>query len=221
MKVKMEIVLSFLTALFAVYTFPTGYLALTAVVTILTFCVTESYHAVLGVLITMVFIRVITTTLEPSNRAITNYGAIGGPAGGPVQGAMEGFQPRDPVSIHQRLANDKVAGPKVEKIYGVLESPGILDSLQITSISDEDKGATQTTLPATAGAYEIIRTPAEGIVPNIFSQNINPRGNPYLQNGPDHMAIDTALVKSGTKLNNEKKSPADIPGVSVGGGDAV
>jgi hypothetical protein len=218
MKVKMEIVLAFLAALFAMYTFPTGYLALTAVATILAYCATESYDAVLGTLVIMIFLRLITTTLEPSKAVVGNYGAVGGPVGGVVSGAVEGFQPKEPISIHQRLEKDKAVAPKVEKIYGVLESPNILDSLQIANVSDEERGAARSTLPATAGAYEPIRTPAEGIVPNISSQDINPRGNPYLQNGPDSVAVDTALVKAGTKLN---RSLADHASMSVGGGQAV
>jgi len=216
MKVKMEIILSFLAALFAMYSFPTGYLALTAVLTIVAFCVTESHDAVLGTLVVMIFLRVITTVLEPTSSK-PSYGAIGGPVGGPVVGVVEGFQPRDPVSIHQRLAEDKQVAPKVDKIFGVLESPNILNSLQISGIPDGEQGASSKTMPAVPGAYETIRTPAEGIVPNIFSQDITPRGNPYLNNGPDNLAIDTALVKSGTKL----QGGADIAGVSVGGGAAV
>jgi len=212
----MEIVLSFLAALFALYTFPTGYLALTAVLTILTFCITESHEAVLGALVVMIFLRVITTVLEPSHIPL-KYGAIGGPIGGPVTGVVEGFQPRDPVSIHQRLVADKKVEPKVDKIYGVLESPNILDSLQIAKLSEDEQGAARSTVPASLGAYEAIRTPAEGIVPNISSQNINPRGNPYLHNGPDNTSIDTALVKSGTKLNGL----STVAGVSVGGGASV
>jgi hypothetical protein len=215
MKVKMEFVLSFLAALYAVYNFPTGYLLLTGVITILAFCTTESYHAVLGALLLMIILRIITTILEPGNSREV-YGAVGGPIGGTVR-AVENFQPKDPISIHQRLADDKKAANPVDKIYGVLESPQILDSLQITAIDETDKGASRTTLPAYPGAYEPIRTPAEGIVPNIFSHNITPRGNPYLQNGPDAGAIDTALVKSGTKLH----ANSDFAGVSVGPGAAV
>ena len=215
----MEIILLFLAALFAMYTFPTGYLALTAVLTIVAYCATESYDAVLGALIIMIFLRVITMTLEPSKPSYVHYGAVAGPVGGPVSAAMEGFQPKDPISIHQRLAADKVTGPKVEKIYGVLESPEILDSMQISNIPDDERGATHSTMPAMAGAYEPIRTPAEGIVPNIFSQDITPRGNPYLQNGPDNLAIDTALVKAGTKMSGAPA--ASVAGMSVGGGQAV
>jgi len=216
MKVKMEFVLSFLAALYAVYTFPTGYLILTGAITILAFCMTESFDAVLGALVIMIFLRVITTVLEPSNSREV-YGAVGGPIGGNIKGAVENFQPKDPISIHQRLADDKKEANKVEKIYGVLESPQILNSLQISNIDDGEKGVSRTTLPAYPGAYETIRTPAEGIMPNIFSHNITPRGNPYLQNGPDGNAIDTALVKSGTKLQGN----SDFAGVSVGPGAAV
>ena len=208
----MEIILSFLAALFAMYTFPTGYLALTAILTIIAYCVTESHDAVLGTLVLMVFLRVITVTLEPSNTSI-KYGAINGPTGGAVSGAVENFQPRDPVSIHQRVVANKQTGPKVNKIFGVLESPNILNSLQISGIAENEQGATTSTVPAAPGAYETIRTPAEGFMPDMSSQDAAPRAAAYLQNGPDNMAIDTALVKTGTKLQNTN---ADIVGVAVG-----
>jgi len=209
MKVKMEIVLSFLAALLAMYLFPTGYLMLTAVLSIVAYCVTESVDAVLGVLVIMIFLRVLSTTLEPSG----NYGAATGPVGGRVQAAMENFQPRDPVSIHQRISETKKVEPAVNKIFGVLESPNILNSLEIAQIPDSEKASTRSTVPAAPGAYEMIRTPTEGFMPNIPSPDSAPRAAMYLQNGPDDGAVDTALSKKGSNMRGDS---GDLPGIPVG-----
>jgi len=223
MKVRMEIVLSFFAALFAVYTFPIGYLVLSAAITGAAYIYTKSYDAVLGTLIVLIFLRVIITTLESSAVGV-GYGAIGGPVGGTVSGHVENFQPKDPVSIHQRIAETKKDQDKVGKIYGVLESPNILSALQISEIAEPERGASRTGMPAISGAYETIRTPAEGFVPNSSAQSSAPIVNPYLQNGPDNMAIDTALVNLGTKLRGSAPDPANISGVSIGpdaGGESV
>ena len=203
----MEIVLSFLAALIAMYLFPTGYLLFTAVLTILAYCATESVDAVLGVLVIMIFLRVLSTTLEPSSG---NYGAVTGPMGGRVTAAVENFQPKDPVSIHQRIANAKKVEPKVNKIFGVLESPNILNSMEI---AQAEQAATTTTMPAAPGAYETIRTPAEGFMPNIPSLDSGPRAATYLQNGADNSAVDTALSKNGA---NMRGNSGDLPGIAVG-----
>jgi hypothetical protein len=221
--IKMEVVLSFLAAAFAIYMFPMGYLVLTAAITFAVYIYTRSYDAVLGTLIVMIFIRVLTTTLKAAASSV-NYGAIGGPVGGTVSAAMENFQPKDPVSIHQRIAHEKKEADKVPKIYGVLESPSILSSLQISDILEPERGAPRTGMPAISGAYETIRTPAEGFMPNMSSNDSNPVMNPYLQNGPDQMAVDTALVNVGTKLRSNATDPGEVGGVAIGpdaGGESV
>ena len=105
MKVQMELILSTLLALYAVVMFTSGYLLLTAVVSVAAFIFTKSFFSVLGVLIVMTVLNflntVLSTTIEPNK-----YGVITGPAGGGVV-AAEGFQARDPVSIHQRLKDNK------------------------------------------------------------------------------------------------------------------
>ena len=207
----MAMILSFLAALFAIYTFPTGYLALTSVLTILAYCVTESEDAVLGVLIIMIFLRVVGTTLEPS----VKYGAIGGPTGS-VSGIVETFQPKDPVSIHQRVAGTKQDTVKPSMISGVLESPNILSSYQIAGLANGDQGATRASMPSSPGIYQSINTPAESFVPNSEQVDSVPMGNPVLQNGPDLKAVDTALTKTGAKLQGSGEDPASVPGVSVG-----
>ena len=191
----MELILSTIIAGYAVITFPPGYLLLTAIMSIVAYVFTESYFSVLGVLLVMsvlhVLKTVLTTTIE-SNR----YGAIAGPIGGSVK-AAEGFQPRDPVSIHKRIEGGKKGEPlqpKVDNIQGVLEAPSILSSLQISNVDAGERGVSRQTLPAMVGPMEPIRTPAEGFVPNVPSpDNGQPRGNPYLQGGADDEAVGDAL----------------------------
>jgi hypothetical protein len=217
MKVKMELVLSTILALYAVVVFPSGYLLLTAIVGVAAYAFTKSYFGVLGVLIVMVLLNLLKGTLLPTIES-SKYGAIGGPQGGVV--GVEGFQPKDPVSIHQRLAADKKGGPlqpKVDKVKGVLEAPSILSSLQISQIDSFENGVPAETLPATVGVNEQIRTPAEGFVPHVPSPDLGaPRGNPYLQNGEDKEGVKKALDK--TLLTSEMHEEA---GATVGPGAPV
>lgn len=218
MKVKMELVLSTILALYAVVVFPSGYLLLTAIVAVAAYAFTKSYFGVLGVLIVMVLLNLLKGTLLPTIES-SKYGAIGGPQGGGVVG-VEGFQPKDPVSIHQRLAADKKGGPlqpKVDKVQGVLEAPSILSSLQISQIDPFENGASTETLPATVGIMENIRTPAEGFVPNVPSPDLGaPRGNPFLHNGEDRDGVKQALEK--TLLTSDMHEEA---GATVGPGAPV
>jgi hypothetical protein len=217
MKVKMELILSTILALYAVLTFPTGYLLLTAIVSIAAFIFTESYFSVVGVLIVMSVLQLLKSTLLPTIES-SRYGAAGGPAGS-VKGA-EGFQPRDPVSIHKRIEQGKKGGPlqpKVDGVQGVLEAPSILSSLQISNVDAGERGVSRQTLPAMVGSSEPIRTPAEGFVPNVPSpDNGAPRGNPYLHGGADDEAVGDALnpraTLSGVSGNvvGASSGPADV-----------
>uniref|UniRef100_A0A6C0K4K3 Uncharacterized protein n=1 Tax=viral metagenome TaxID=1070528 RepID=A0A6C0K4K3_9ZZZZ len=218
MRVKMELLLSTIIALYAVVVFPSGYLLLTAILTVAAYLFTKSYFSVLGVLIVMVLLNalnaVFLTTVE-SNK----YGAITGPTGGTIVG-VEAFQPKDPVSIHQRLSSDKRGlplQPKVNQVQGVLEAPSILNSLQISQIDSFENGASSKALPATVGVTERIRTPAEGFVPNVPSPDLGaPRGNPFLHNGEDKEGVKRALEK--TLLTGEMHEEA---GATVGPGAPV
>lgn len=214
----MELVLSTVLALYAVIVFPSGYLILTAIVSILAFLFTKSYFGVLGALIVMVVLNLLKGVLLPTIES-NRYGAITGPSGGAIKG-VEAFQPKDPVSIHQRLAGDKKGEPlqpKVDKIQGVLEAPSILSSLQITQIDPFENGASTETLPAMVGINEKIRTPAEGFVPNVPSPDLGaPRGNPFLQNGEDKEGVKSALGK--TLLTSDMHEEA---GATVGPGAPV
>ena len=125
----MEVILSTILAAYAVVSFPPGYLLLTAIVSIAAYAFTESYFSVVGVLIVMSVLRLLKSTLLPTIES-SRYGAINGPDGS-VKGA-EGFQPRDPVSIHKRIEEGKKGAPlqpKGDGVQGVLEAPSILSSL--------------------------------------------------------------------------------------------
>lgn len=213
----MELVLSTVLALYAVIAFPSGYLLLTAVVSVLAFLFTKSYFGVLGALIVMILLRFLQGALLPTIES-SGYGSINGPKGG-IKGS-EGFQPKDPVSIHQRLASGKKGQPlqpKVNQVQGVLGAPSILSSLQISQIDSFENGVPTETLPATVGVNEQIRTPAEGFIAHVPSPDLGaPRGNPYLQNGEDKEGVKQALGK--TLLTSEMHEEA---GATVGPGAPV
>jgi hypothetical protein len=222
MKVKMELILSTILALYAVAVFPPGYLILTAIVSIMAYTYTESYFGVLGVLIIMTILRLLKSVLVPTIES--QYGAVSGPTGGKVVG-VEGFQPKDPVSIHKRVAETKKTQSKTDNVQGVLEAPSILNSLQISNVDPAERGVSRQTLPAILGTSEPIRTPAEGFMPNVPSPDSMPRGNPYLQGGADNEAVGTALNYKAAMGDNENNNnnnngnnvdPAAINGASVG-----
>jgi hypothetical protein len=101
-------------------------------------------------------------------------------------------------------------------ITGVLESPQILNRLQLTGLMNGEQGATMITMPSAPGIFQSINTPAESFVPSLTQQDTLPREASLLQNGPDLSAVDTALVKTGAKLQGSASDPANVPGVSVG-----
>ena len=214
----MELLLSTLLALYAVVTFPSGYLLLTAIVSVAAYAFTESYFSVLGVLILMTLLRIIKSALLPTIEP-SRYGAVGGPVGGAVVG-VEGFQPKDPISIHKRVTDTKGGNPlqpKVQNVQGVLESAGILNSLQISEVAASERGAATQTLPAMVGMTEPIRTPLEGFMPNVASpDNGAPRGNPFLQGGADDEAVNTALNKNALASSNINGNSSNEEGANSG-----
>jgi hypothetical protein len=134
----------------------------------------------------------------------------------------EGFQPRDPISIHQRIEDNKSGSPlkpKTSTITGVLESPEILDSLQISPVLPAEQGCAMNTLPAPVKAAEIIPTPPE-LTPTSTSVENAPLSNPVLQNGPDNESMFTALIAKGTALFKGQPA-ANEKGVSSGPSTSV
>lgn len=216
MKVKSELILAAVAAFYIVLTFPPGLMVLTAAVSAAVFVVYTSVTYVVAVLIAMILLRILTVALKPEPLT-----ALPGFKGLLEQfQTKEGFQPRDPVSIHQRVTTEKAPGPlqpKVNEVTGVLESAKILDSLQIANLDKAESGGSSSTLPASLSGIPPIRTPREEeIVKNTFS-DLAPRGNPFLQNGADDGSVNTALSSRGADLK-PTVGAGDVPSTTVGHG---
>lgn len=217
MKVKSEVVLVFIAALYIVLTFPLGLMGLTAAISIAVFVVYNSLIYVFAVLGLMIVARFLTVLLRPD--PLSNVAGFKGLLDG-FQNKKEGFQAKDPVTVHQRIVDEKAAGPlnpKVEDVTGVLESAKILDSLQISNLNKAESGGSSSTLPASLNGLPPIRTPREEeIIKNTFN-DLGPRGNPFLQNGTDDTSVNTALSSRGADLKIEQGA-GDVPSTTVGHG---
>lgn len=193
-KVGNEIFLLVAIVAYGLYTFPVNYMTATSVFAVIMYVLTKSVNAVIGLFLGAVVLRLF---LKPSLPQ--------GPPGSQVQPSIytaqqrEGFQPKDPITIHQRIVKNKEHTKAVPTITGVLESPNILDSLQISEVQPAEHGAASKTLPANVKAPEIIPTPPE-LTPPSTSMKAAPLSNPVLQNGPDDEGVLTALVSKGTAL---------------------
>ena len=218
MKVKSEFVLVVIAALYIVLTFPLGLMGLTAAIAIALFVVYNSLTYVLAVLGLMIVARFLTVLLkqEPlSNLPGFNGGLLDG-----FKNRKEGFQAKDPVTVHQRIVDEKTKGPlnpKVEDVTGVLESAKILDSLQIANLNKAESGGSSSTLPASLNGLPPIRTPREEEIIKDTFRDLGPRGNPFLQNGADDTSVNTALSSRGADLKMEQ-SAGDVPSTNVGHG---
>jgi hypothetical protein len=219
MKVKSELILAAVAAFYIVLTFPLGLMALTAAVSGAVYVVYNSVSYVAAVLIVMILARILTVALkpEPLNGLPGFKGLLE-----QFQNKKEGFQPRDPVSVHQRVTTEKAPGPlqpKVDEVTGVLESAKILDRLQIANLNKAESGGSSSTLPASLSGIPPIRTPREEeIVKNTFN-DLAPRGNPFLQNGADDGSVNTALSSRGADLK-PSQGAGDVPSTTVGHGNA-
>jgi hypothetical protein len=132
--------------------------------------------------------------------------------------ATEGFQARDPVSIHERIAAAKQVQGKVQTITGVLESPSILDNVPLKPMQELTSDATPgASIPASAKARVIINPPAEGFVPAPKgSEERLLKRNPYLQNGEDDDGIEAALISKGTDMTEPEVPSNELPATMVG-----
>jgi len=121
------------------------------------------------------------------------------PVNEPVPAGTEGFQVRDPVSIHKRIESVKQAAPKKKEPTGVLESAQILDNTPLLVEGMEGEPGVAT--PASVQSRNMIHPPSEESIPSSGQSRDNaPRGNPYLHNGPDATGVSVALAPTGTKL---------------------
>jgi hypothetical protein len=175
----------------------------------------KSPRVAIGVCIAAVIFQVASSFLEEKPIVVVDSETLS--ASVPT---VEAFQPRDPVSIHQRIATNKRGAPlepKLENVTGVLESPEILDSLHLTDLTAPEMGGSHKTLPLGVMAGEAIRTPAEATLPPIDTPDNAPMPNPYLQNGPDSKGILTALINKGTAMFSGNPS-SEVPAVNNGAG---
>jgi hypothetical protein len=198
MKATLNITLPLLgvSGLYIFFYYPLGYAILTASIAVVAYVMTNELTASLGVAVFMIFLRWIGNALQPitSSSAAARVAAAAG---------KEGFQAKDPITIHQRITKEKSAVPPVRGVTGVLESPSILGSLHIGTLSREEEGFTNSTLPASVNAPSTgIPTPAENSVPANGSPDTAPMSNPALITGADPDAVQTAMVNKGSALAN-------------------
>jgi hypothetical protein len=213
-KIGSEFVLAIALGLYCFYAFPTGYSVGTMVVAGVAFIMTKSLKTVVGVYVGAILIRLLNSLLAPKTVSMAVKGV---PQPSTYKGLLEGFQAKDPISVHQRIASQKGAAPlspKVPVITGVLESPHILDSLQVSEVLPPEQGAAMKTVPSSVNGPDSIPTPSEYSSPNKV---MNPPPVPLLPNGPDSSAVVTALATKGTSLFGGQPS-AEVKATMVGFG---
>jgi hypothetical protein len=183
------------------------------------YAVSKSLLGALSVLALVVFMR------DANRLFFGKREPMGVMEGGATVGApMEGFQARDPVSIHQRIHDVQQPAPlapKVHGVTGVLESASILDNHPLQGMQElANEGVPGASIPASAKARVLIYPPSENSVPapkeSFFG---GPKDNPYLQNGQDRLAEEVAHAQRGTDLHAEEDS-GSLEGVATGAGPA-
>ena len=210
-----EIVILVAAVVYGLVTFPTTYMTATSVVGLLAYLATKSVSTVaiifIGAALLRLFMvpRAINPALPGSEMKDSVY----------TKQQREGFQAKDPISIHQRIEKNKTAAPLNPKttITGVLESPEILDSLQISPVLPAEQGGAMHSRHAALKANDNIPTPPE-LTPTSTSVEHTPSANPFLQNGPDIEGIFTALIAKGTALFKGQPS-TNVKGASSGPSD--
>jgi hypothetical protein len=213
-KIGSEFVLAIALGLYCFYAFPTAYSVGTMVVAAVAFIMTKSLKAVVGVFIGSILLRLLNGLLAPKTVIMAVKGV---PPPSMYNGMMEGFQSKDPISVHQRIASQKGAAPlspKVPVITGVLESPHILDSLQVSEVLPPEQGAAMKTVPSSVAGPDSIPTPSEYSSPDKV---MKPPPVALLPNGPDNSAVVTALATKGTSLFGGHPS-SEVKGTTVGFG---
>ena len=216
-KVGNEIFILAAAVLFAGMTLPVKQLTVAIAVALVIYLASKSVLAVTAVFVTAVLFRLAT---DYSPRRVGLPGSEVKPSIYTEQ-QREGFQPKDPISIHQRITKEKGTGPlkpPANVITGVLESPEILSALQISAVNPVEQGAAGSVRPASLKAPEIIPTPPE-LTPSSSSAQTVPISNPVLQNGQDKQGVLTALITKGTALFSGQPS-TEVHGASKSGPSA-
>lgn len=181
------------------FNYPVGYILLTAAVAAVAFIATSEMKAALGAVVVMILLRVLGDVLKPAK---------------PAWGPREGFQAKDPITIHQRITEKKQPVGKPDTITGVLESPSVLGNLHISELRPNEEGFTNSTQPAlNTMNTTTIPTPAESSMPQPVSSDAAVKQNPALITGADPAAVETAMTNKGSALY----APAAAETGSVGG----
>jgi len=180
------------------------------------YAMSKSMVASLAVLSLVVFMR-------DANRLFSKQEPMGMMEGATVGAPMEGFQARDPVSIHERIHDVKGTAPlapKVEAVTGVLESASILDNQPLQGMDElTNEGVPGASIPASAKARVLIYPPSEDSIPAAKeTMYLEPKDNPYLQTGQDRLAEEVAHAQRGTDLYAQDS--ASLDGVATGAGPA-
>lgn len=190
MKANVNITLALLavTSLWVVLYYPVGYIVLTGAIAAAAYSATGDFTAPLGVVIAMILLRTLGNILKPA-------------AAEPVGYSREGFQVKDPITIHQRIVKEKVAQPKVDGVTGILESANILDAMHISQVRPGEEGFTNSTQPAPNSTNApSIPTPAESSMPQPTTTDAGVRMNPALIGGADPNSVETAMTNKGSAL---------------------
>jgi hypothetical protein len=218
-KVGNEIFILAAAVLFAGTTLPVKYMSFVTVLALVAYILSKSVATVTVIFVTAILLRIFT-------QPYSNTKSVGLPDSEVkpsryTEQQREGFQPKDPISIHQRISKEKTPAPlnpNTNVVTGVLESPEILSSLQISAVSPVEQGAAGSVRPASLKAPEIIPTPPE-LTPSVSSAQTVPISNPVLQNGPDKQGVLTALATKGTSLFSGQPS-SEVHGASKSGPSA-
>jgi hypothetical protein len=192
---------------------------LTVVIGIVGYIATRSFATIIGLFIMSILFNIL---FQSKLNDVSTVKAVHGNESIYTKQQREGFQPKDPITIHQRIEKEKKEGPlqqNVDTITGVLESSKILDALQIKEVRPVEQGGSMNTRPSSLMAPEIIPTPAELTPPSERNRNKAPMANPVLQNGHDVDGVVTALVPKGTALLSGQPS-SNVPATSRGGPSA-
>ncbi len=188
MKVKLNTTFGLLviTSLWVLFKYPIGYAILTAAIAVAAFMATDDMAAPLGAVIVMIVLRILGDILKPAPKAWQ---------------PTEGFQAKDPITVHQRIEKTKQVTKKPDTITGVLESPNILGNLHISELRPNEEGFTNSTQPALNTMNSAtIPTPAESSMPQPVSTESSVKMNPALITGEDPAAVETAMTNKGSNL---------------------
>ena len=213
-----------LLAVYAIYALPLGTALLSIGGAAIVFALTKSKMFAAGVIVIGIMSNSLNgPTVRPTAVAVSVPLPVAPTAPVPVAAPVEGFQARDPVSVHTRLETVKIPAPlapKVQNITGVLESANILDNSPLMAMDSlAHEGVPGASIPASAKARVLIYPPPEDSVPVSKESIMNGMmSNPYLQTGQDRMAEEVARAEKGTDIYAEDAST--LQGVATGAGPA-